>query len=131
MFPRIVLFVTALLLGCNPLLSAEMQIAGDDTVLINAQKLHLHGIALPSADEICTTSAGRIWPCGRNAREQLAKAAALDEITCQPAERGTAICRIGGLDIGALLVKEGLAKAAGDYQDLEDRARAAKIGLWE
>ncbi|MCX5580246.1 thermonuclease family protein [Kaistia terrae] len=131
MFPRIFLSVATLVLSCNSLLSAEVQLADDDTVLINAQKLHLHGIALPSADEVCTTSAGRKWPCGRYAREQLVKAAALDEMACQPAERGTAICRIGGLDIGSLLVKEGLAKAAGDYQDLEDRARAAKIGIWE
>ena len=55
----------------------------------------------------------------------------MGEIRCQPAERGSAICRVAGIDIAALLVKEGLARAAGDYQDLEDRARAAKTGIWE
>ena len=31
----------------------------------------------------------------------------------------------------ALLVKEGLAKARDDYQEMEARARSARIGLWE
>lgn len=131
MLPRIVLFVAALSLGAAPLVAAEMRMADGDTARIQAPEFRLHGIELPAVDEVCTTSKGRTWPCGRRVREQFAEAAALDAISCQPAERGSAICRIAGIDIAALLVKEGLAKAAGDYQDLEHRARAAKIGIWE
>lgn len=131
MLSRAILTFAFLLLGSSPLLAAEGRMADDDAVLIDGQRLTLHGVDLPSADEVCTTSGGRKWPCGRHVREELARAAALDEVVCLPAERETVICRIGGMDIGALLVKEGLARAAGDYQALEDRARAAKIGIWE
>jgi endonuclease YncB( thermonuclease family) len=131
MFPRLALFVTALLLSSSPLLSAEKPMAAGEHVVIQGQSLRLHGVDVPSADEICTTSDGRQWPCGRHVRDELARAVTLDEVICQPAERETAVCRISGIDLGALLVKEGLAKAAGDYQALEDRARAAKIGIWE
>ncbi len=131
MLSRTVLTLAALLLGSSPLFAAEGRMAGDDIVMIHGQRLVLHGVDLPSADAVCTTSGGRKWPCGRHVREELARAAALDEVVCRPAERETAICRIGGIDIGALLVKEGLARASGDYQALEDRARAAKVGIWE
>jgi endonuclease YncB( thermonuclease family) len=131
MFYRLGLIVTALFLSSSPLLSAEKPIAVEKSVVIQGQRLRLHGVDVPSAEEICTTSDGRQWPCGRHVRDELARAVTLDEVICQPAERATAICRISGIDLGALLVKEGLAKAAGDYQALEDRARAAKIGIWE
>lgn len=131
MLIRLVRFVVILSLGLTSLPAAGPAMADGGTVSINAQRVRLHGIDMPSVDAICTTSQGRQWPCGRRVREQLAEAAALGPIVCQPAERQTVICRAGGMDVAALLVKEGLARAAGDYQDLEDGARTAKIGLWE
>ena len=77
------------------------------------------------------TKAGRSWPCGRRARDQIRLAVQEDVTVCQAKASGFELCRIGGLDIATLLVKEGLAKARDDYQELEARARSARVGLWE
>jgi endonuclease YncB( thermonuclease family) len=37
----------------------------------------------------------------------------------------------GGLDVGRLMVREGLAHARQGYADAEAMARAAKVGIWE
>ena len=102
-----------------------------NTVMIEGRKFHLHGIDAPALNEICPASDGRSWPCGGKARDQLAEAMASTTTACQIIGRETVLCRTAGLDVGALLVKEGLAKASDDYWDVEDRARAAKVGIWQ
>lgn len=131
MFSRLLVFVAALLLNSSLLFAAEVHLLSGDTVMIGGQRFRLHGISAPALDEICTASNGSTWPCGRKALDQLTKAAALDEMVCQVVERKAVLCRVAGLDVGALLVKEGLAKAAGDYGGVEDRARATKAGIWQ
>lgn len=133
MFPRLFfLVVGVLLLNAAPLFAGDVRVVDGDTVMVDGRSFHLHGIDAPALDEVCTASNGVTWPCGRRVRDQLMKAAALDEMVCQAVERETVRCRVAGLDIGALLVKEGLAKAAGDdYRDIEGRARAAKVGIWQ
>lgn len=101
------------------------------TLVVAGRTVRLWGIEAPAAEQICTTTAGRSWPCGKHVRDQLRAAVQEDEVICQPKAPGIELCRIAGLDIGALLVKEGLAKARGDYQEIEARARAARAGLWE
>lgn len=121
-----------LLLVSSSLSAADVYpVVNGDTVMIEGRRFHLHGIAAPALDEICTTSNGSTWPCGSKARDQLAEAMVSGEPTCRVIDRETILCRAAGLDVGALLVKEGLAKAAGDYGDIESRARAAKVGLWQ
>lgn len=123
------LFATAM--AASPALASGITVVNGDTVVWNGRTVHLHGIDAPEADETCRTAAGADWSCGARARQQLAEAASLDEVLCEAAEAGRVICRAAGLDLAALLVKEGLARAASDYQDIEAGARAAKIGLWE
>lgn len=110
---------------------ADVAIVDGDTVTVDGARVHLHGIDAPVLDETCKTSAGVVWPCGQRARQQLAAVAQDDELQCTMVGAGEAVCRVAGLDIGALLVKAGLAKAAGDYQELEEQARAARVGIWE
>ena len=115
----------------NPVVAANIQVIDGGTLVVEGRTVRLWGIEAPTATQTCVTTSGRSWPCGTRARDQLRSALQEDEIVCQPKAAGFEVCRIAGFDIGALLVKEGLAKARDDYQEMEARARSARIGLWE
>lgn len=125
------LLVSGQLLLASPAAAADVQVIDGATLVVAGRTIRLWGIEAPSAEQVCTTTTGRSWPCGRRVRDQLRAAVQEDEVICQPKAPGFELCRIAGLDIGALLVKEGLAKARGDYQEIEARARSARAGLWE
>ena len=129
------LLVSGQLLLTNPASAADVQVIDGGTLVMAGRTVRLWGIEAPSAEQVCTTTAGRSRPCGKRVRDQLRSAVQDDDLTCQPKAPGFELCRVAGLDIGALLVKEGLAKitdsARGDYQEIEARARAARVGLWE
>jgi endonuclease YncB( thermonuclease family) len=125
------MMLIGLLLFANPAVAADIQVIDGGTLVVDGRTVRLWGIAAPVARQTCVTTAGRSWPCGKRVRDQLRSAVEGDEIVCQPKAPGFELCRVAGLDIGALLVKEGLAKAQNDYQELEARARSARVGLWE
>ncbi len=129
--PPVGALLAGLLFLANPAAAADVQVIDGGTLVVDGRAVRLWGIEAPTAEQSCATSAGRSWPCGARVRDQLRSLVRDDEILCQPKAAGFELCRIAGLDIGALLVKEGLAKARGDYQDIEARARAARVGLWE
>lgn len=110
---------------------AETKLADGGTLLVDGAAVKLWGIEAPVPGRMCDTSAGSAWPCGDRARDQLAAVAGEDEIVCEPKDDGTALCRAGGLDLGALMVKEGLAWSRGFYGDIQADAKAARIGVWE
>lgn len=98
---------------------------------VNGKDNRLWGIDAPSLDETCTTAAGKVWRCGARVRDQLRALLTEEKPVCEAKADGAMLCRAAGLDIGLLLVKEGLAKSTGPYQDVEARARSAKVGMWE
>lgn len=123
--------LAGLFLVVNPAAATDVQVVDGGTLVVDGRTVRFWGIEAPAAGQTCTTTAGRAWPCGARVRDQLRSLIAGEGIVCQPKAAGLELCRIAGLDIGALLVKEGLAKARGDYQEIEARARAARVGLWE
>lgn len=123
--------LAGLLLSASPVAAADIQIIDAGTFVVNGRTVRLWGVEAPDARQTCVTTTGRSWPCGAHARDQLRSLVQEDEIVCQPKAPGLELCRIAGFDIGALLVKEGLAKARGDYEEIEARARSAHVGLWE
>lgn len=123
--------LAALLVFANPAVAANIEVIDGATLVVDGRTVRLWGIEAPSAEQTCVTTTGRSWPCGKRVRDQLVSAVRDSAIACQPKAPGIELCRIAGLDIGALLVKEGLARARDDYQELEARARAARVGLWE
>ena len=123
--------IVSLLLSVSPAAAADIQVTDEGTLVVDGRAVQLWGIeALPAA-QICTTTTGRSWPCGVRARDELRAALQESDVVCQPKAPGRELCRISGLDVATLLVKEGLARAGSDYRELEAQARSAKVGLWE
>lgn len=105
-----------------------------DSLAIGDVEIRLFGIDAPEFAQSCER-AGRIWPCGREAAEALRAAAAGREVTCRPRDRDrygrtVAVCHAGGLDLGAAMIKGGLAVAEGAYDADEREARDARRGVW-
>jgi endonuclease YncB( thermonuclease family) len=122
-------------------LDGKARIAGATLILVDGRPVKLYGVRPPDADDRCRADdAGGARPCDDLARALLAQRLGdRPEVHCrvpakQKGEQG-AVCRdAGGVDLGGLLVGEGLALAdrrqAADYAEAEAAARASKRGLW-
>lgn len=94
------------------------------------------GIDVVKADETCS-DAGKSWACGARARTAFRAFLRGRAVACTvPPEGGrdiiSAECHIGNQDIGQWLVENGWARAAqgGPYVEAEDKARAARKGIF-
>jgi len=111
--------------------AADVTVVDGDSMIYDGRSLEVWGIIAPSKSETCVTTQGEKWPCGERAFTALSEAASDPTFACENKESGFVVCRAGGLDVGLLLVKEGLVRARQDYKDIEARAREAKVGLWQ
>ena len=111
--------------------AAEVTVVDGDSMIYNGRSIEIWGIIAPSKGETCLTLQGEKWACGERAFAALETAASDPSFACEDKEPGFVVCRAEGLDVGLLLVKEGLVRARQDYKDVEARAREAKVGLWE
>lgn len=126
------LIAAAFLLGpVTASTAADVTVVDGDSIVYDGHAVEIWGIIAPSRRETCMTSQNESWDCGERAFAQLSAAAADETFVCEEKEAGFVLCRAGGMDVGQLLVKEGLARARQGYRDVEARAREAKIGLWE
>lgn len=105
-----------------------------DTLRIGGVKVRLFGIDAPELSQVCGG-----WACGAAAAARLAALVGAGPATCTPRDtdrygRVVATCTVAGVDLGARLVAEGLARAylryGDDYAAVEADARAAGVGLW-
>jgi endonuclease YncB( thermonuclease family) len=101
-----------------------------------AVRIRLFGIDAPEAGQTCRGANGRAYDCGRAATRRLAELAAGERLVCEERdrdryERVVAICRLGGMDVNYVLVREGLAFAYRDYSDryVEAERAARREGL--
>lgn len=137
---------TVLLLATVPLLAPTgvyaSQIEGGASAIdgdsLNMQ-IRLFGIDTPEAAQICKDVQGREYACGQVASDALASLIKDKTLSCEVKTRDrygrpVATCYADDLDIGGTLVDQGLAVAFRRYSDKyvanEERARAAKRGLW-
>jgi endonuclease YncB( thermonuclease family) len=113
---------------------------GDTLVVAGGQHIRLSGIDAPELRQPCQTAAGVAWPCGEAARLVLQLLVDRGTVTCEVQQtdrygRALARCAVEGMDLGAALVRAGLAVAyrrySMDYVAAEDVARAAKRGMWD
>lgn len=117
--------------GVSQASAADIEVIDGDSLVYDGQKVEIWGIIAPARSETCVTSQGDKWPCGERAFEQLSEASADETFVCSQKEEGFVVCLAGGLDVGRLLVSEGLVRARQDYRDAEARAREDRLGLWE
>lgn len=111
--------------------AADVTVVDGDSMIYDGRQVEIWGIIAPSRSEICVTQQEEKWDCGERAFAELAKAASDATFACDDKEPGFVTCHAGGLDVGLLLVKEGLVRARQGYKDVEARAREAKVGLWQ
>ena len=105
-----------------------------------AQRLRLHGVDAFERHQNCRDAEGKLWPCGDVATARLKELVAQPDFRCEVNEnfvdrhaREFAVCYTDGRDVGAILVREGLAFAFGrdrQYLPLEIEAKEARRGAW-
>jgi endonuclease YncB( thermonuclease family) len=132
--------VAALILpeGSGAEIAGPATVVDADTLTVAGQRIRLHGVDAPEASQLCTRE-GLPWRCGADATAALRAFLRGRPVACTPVERDrygrvVARCRAGGEDLGAWLVREGLAVAYTDfswrYLPEELRARWHGRGLW-
>jgi endonuclease YncB( thermonuclease family) len=105
-----------------------------------AQRVRLFGVDAFERLQTCGDSHGGRWYCGAVATARLRQLVAMPGFGCQVDEefvdrhaREFAACFVGGKDVGAVLVSEGLAFAYGRrtrYIAIEAEAKIARRGAW-
>ena len=115
-------------------LTGATRIVDGDTLVVAGRRVRLAGMDAPEMDQVCLR-AGQDYPCGIVARDALRALLAGREPSCSISGRDRygrdlGCCSVAGADLGADLVRRGLAVAYGGYAREEREARAALAGLW-
>jgi endonuclease YncB( thermonuclease family) len=124
----------------EPALAQEARVIDGDTLEAGGRVFHLSGIDAPEPGQTCQWPNKEI-PCGDISRTAMMDLVAGAKVVCKPVAGGTdskegieAVCVAGGFDIGANMVHTGWAVVSPGgpeaYRRTEERARAAKHGLW-
>ncbi|MDB5530275.1 MAG: succinoglycan biosynthesis protein [Devosia sp.] len=111
-----------------------------DIITIGTQRVILYGVDAPERSQFCTVGTKK-WGCWDEARNTLTTILSAGDVTCtlsgdpDPFNRRYGVCKIGDTDVGAELIRSGMALAfveqADDYSAVEEEARTAAIGLWQ
>lgn len=113
---------------------ADVTVTDGDSLVVNGSRVRLHGIDSPETHQSCADG----WPAGMMATQALRDLVRGHVVTCEPKTtdrfgRAVSVCRADGVDLGAAMVRAGLAvaftKFSQDYVSQETEARAAKIGI--
>jgi endonuclease YncB( thermonuclease family) len=109
-----------------------------DTIEIEGQRARLDGIDAFELNQTCLDAHGEPWRCGIAAKATLAariEGQALQCLVLDEDRDGRYVARCiseDGTDLGAYMVRAGLALAAADrYQAEEADARRRGAGAWE
>jgi endonuclease YncB( thermonuclease family) len=105
-----------------------------------SERLRLYGVDAFEAKQTCRDAAGTSWPCGEVATARMRELVAMPDFACHVDHdfidrhaREFAICTARGVDVGATLVREGLAFSYGrgaQYVAAEAEAKAQHRGAW-
>jgi endonuclease YncB( thermonuclease family) len=108
--------------------------ADGDTLTLDGHRIRLVGMDTPEMMQVCKRD-GEDWRCGVAARSRLAEFLRAGAVTCRTQgtdkyNRWLARCETADGDLGARMVREGLAVAYGGYEGEEQFAKAERKGLW-
>jgi len=126
--------------AAEQIISGAAMVSDGDSLKINQKRIRLFGIDAPEKDQTCLDQKGDVWPCGAEAKAQLAHYLKGKNVTCvvngkDRYKRYLAVCSLGGDDINARLVADGLALAYRRYSEAyiaqERQARERKKGVWQ
>ncbi len=112
----------------------RVHVADGDSVAIGDTRLRLVGIDAPELAQTCFAD-DRPFACGEAARARLVALIDGRPVDCAWSRldkygRGLATCRVGAVDLGATMVREGWAVAYGGHEAEEAEARRNRRGLW-
>ena len=119
-------------------LSGVPRVIDGDTIQIGKTRIRLHGIDAPEAKQECTVD-NKEWRCGKEATSALKDAIGDKKVNCSRKDtdrygRVVAVCRVGDLDLNALMVRQGWAMAyrqySMDYVRDENLAERGERGMW-
>lgn len=115
--------------------ASALRVIDGDTLELNGERIRLFGVDAPEGGQVCAS--GEPGPLATAALEALTRGRGL---RCEGRDRDRygrriAVCRAGGEDLGAALVRAGLAwnyaRYAGDRYAAEERAaRESRRGIW-
>jgi endonuclease YncB( thermonuclease family) len=116
------------------LMEGAVHVVDGDSLKLRGADIRIKGIDAPELRQTCRR-AGRAYPCGEAARDELRRLVAGQPVRCRVTGRdrygrSLASCSVGGSDIGADLVRRGIAVGYGEYGREEAEARARSAGLW-
>lgn len=118
--------------------SGRARVIDGDSLRVGDTEIRLFGIDAFEGRQTCERGGAR-WACGEAAADRLRALVGSREISCAKKDtdsygRTVAVCRNGGVDVGAEMVRSGLALAyrhySNDYVVEENEARAAHRGAW-
>ena len=139
--------VTLIAISCllsSPLAAQSIKgrasVIDGDTIEIAGQRIRLFGIDAPESSQLCRGDNSLQYQCGAKAANDLDAKLDGQPVTCTPVStdrynRTVATCIVGGNDIGAWMVEQGLALdwpqySRGRYSDAQRAAERAGRGLW-
>ena len=111
------------------------RILDGDSIRINGEEVRLVGIDAPERRQMCQKG-GRNWACGVVAAEALREYVAGRPVSCavegvDKYDRLLGRCQSSiSRELNGWMVEQGWAVSFGDYHAAEQRARAARRGIW-
>lgn len=111
-----------------------------DLVSINGNAVKLWGIDAPDLGQMCISKFGQSYDCAAASKNVLAGHIGQKQITCYIRGKNShgqqiGTCGIDGLDLGALMIRDGYAMSFRGlnvhYDKLQAYAQANKRGLWD
>jgi endonuclease YncB( thermonuclease family) len=121
-------------------LVGQASVIDGDTIDIQGTRIRLEGIDAPEIAQTCASRMLGTWRCGEAAASAMRRLTVGQVLNCERRgidkyKRVLAVCFVGGADINAEMVREGLAwafvKYSRSYVREEAQAHAEHVGVWQ